>query len=140
MHPRLPLETVMEIFIKVGPRVVLVERRGRLVGVVTRKDVLKFQFQMENREHPRSERDMEWQRTREDQLWGLIVSVAQGAKVWVIERVLRGSNGGGRGRSGSARRGWEGRGVRPDREVPDGVEWGSGLEGEVELHDQPRTN
>ncbi|TGZ83997.1 hypothetical protein EX30DRAFT_96395 [Ascodesmis nigricans] len=134
VHPRLPLETVMEIFIKVGPRVVLVERRGRLVGVVTRKDVLKFQFQLENREHPRSERDVEWQRMSEDKLWGLIVSVVTGARQWFVDNFLtrRSPFVGGRGSRGMGRR----RGVRPDGEVSDGVELGSGLDGEVELAEQ----
>ena len=51
VHPRLPLETVMEIFKKMGPRVILVERRGRLTGLVTVKDCLKYQFKVEAEEH-----------------------------------------------------------------------------------------
>ncbi len=47
VHPRLPLETVMELFKKMGPRVILVEHRGRLVGLVTVKDCLKYQFKVE---------------------------------------------------------------------------------------------
>ncbi len=47
VHPRLPLETVMELFKKMGPRVILVEHRGRLVGLITVKDCLKFQFKVE---------------------------------------------------------------------------------------------
>ncbi|KAL3476087.1 chloride channel [Aspergillus californicus] len=47
VHPRLPLETVMEIFKKMGPRVILVEHRGRLTGLVTVKDCLKYQFKVE---------------------------------------------------------------------------------------------
>lgn len=47
VHPRLPLETVMELFKKLGPRVILVEHRGRLTGLVTVKDCLKYQFQAE---------------------------------------------------------------------------------------------
>ncbi|USP76138.1 hypothetical protein yc1106_03412 [Curvularia clavata] len=47
VHPRLPLETVMEIFKKVGPRVILVEYRGRLTGLITIKDCLKYQFKVE---------------------------------------------------------------------------------------------
>ncbi|KAJ0420918.1 chloride channel [Aspergillus carlsbadensis] len=50
VHPRLPLETVMEIFKKMGPRVVLVEHRGRLTGLVTVKDCLKYQFKVEAEE------------------------------------------------------------------------------------------
>lgn len=51
VHPRLPLETVMEIFKKMGPRVILVERHGRLTGLVTVKDCLKYQFKVEAEEH-----------------------------------------------------------------------------------------
>lgn len=51
VHPRLPLETVMDIFKKMGPRVILVERRGRLMGLVTVKDCLKYQFKVEAEEH-----------------------------------------------------------------------------------------
>lgn len=40
--PRLPLATALEIFNKMGPRVILVERRGILLGLVTIKDVLRF--------------------------------------------------------------------------------------------------
>lgn len=50
VHPRLPLETVMEIFKKMGPRVILVEHRGRLTGLVTVKDCLKYQFKAEAEE------------------------------------------------------------------------------------------
>ncbi|KAJ5152149.1 hypothetical protein N7492_010444 [Penicillium capsulatum] len=51
VHPRLPLETVMEIFKKMGPRVIIVEHRGRLTGLVTVKDCLKYQFKVEAEEH-----------------------------------------------------------------------------------------
>lgn len=44
VHPRIPLETVMELFKKMGPRVILVEYHGKLTGLVTVKDCLKFQF------------------------------------------------------------------------------------------------
>jgi chloride channel 3/4/5 len=117
VHPRLPLETVMEIFKKVGPRVVLVEHRGRLCGIVTRKDVLRFQFKVENREHPRSEDDIDTDRYREEKLWELIVRSAG----W-MRRKLRFWE---RGRSA----------LRPDREIPDGVELGSSAE--LELNDRP---
>lgn len=50
VHPRLPLETVMEIFKKMGPRVILVEHRGRIMGLVTVKDCLKYQFKVEAEE------------------------------------------------------------------------------------------
>ncbi|KAF8435573.1 chloride channel [Terfezia claveryi] len=50
VHPSLPLETVMEIFKKLGPRVILVEHRGRLCGLVTIKDCLAYQAKVENRD------------------------------------------------------------------------------------------
>lgn len=51
VHPRLPLETVMEIFKKMGPRVILIEHRGRISGLVTVKDCLKYQFKVEAEEN-----------------------------------------------------------------------------------------
>ncbi len=51
VHPRLPLETVMELFKKMGPRVILVDHHGRLEGLVTVKDCLKYQFKVEAQEH-----------------------------------------------------------------------------------------
>ena len=50
VHPRMALETVMEVFKKIGPRVVLVELKGRLAGLVTVKDCLKYQFKVEAQE------------------------------------------------------------------------------------------
>jgi len=38
----LPLEIVMQMFKRLGPRVILVEKQGILLGLVTIKDVLKF--------------------------------------------------------------------------------------------------
>ena len=51
VHPGLPLETVMELFKKMGPRVILVDHHGRLEGLVTVKDCLKYQFKVEAQEH-----------------------------------------------------------------------------------------
>ena len=51
VHPRLPLETVMELFKKMGPRAILIEYRGRLAGLVTVKDCLKYQFKVEAAGH-----------------------------------------------------------------------------------------
>lgn len=72
----------MEIFKKIGPRVVLVEHRGKLSGVVTRKDVLKFQFLVESREHPK---DDTGEALREERLWALMVRVG----MWVERKILR---------------------------------------------------
>ncbi|KAG6829702.1 hypothetical protein H0H87_010504 [Tephrocybe sp. NHM501043] len=42
VSPELPLEIVMQLFKRMGPRVILVEDQGVLTGLVTVKDVLKF--------------------------------------------------------------------------------------------------
>ncbi|OBZ70692.1 hypothetical protein A0H81_09370 [Grifola frondosa] len=42
VSPQLPLEVVMQLFKRMGPRVVLVEDHGALAGLVTIKDVLRF--------------------------------------------------------------------------------------------------
>ncbi|KAJ4488797.1 hypothetical protein C8J55DRAFT_506169 [Lentinula edodes] len=42
VSPQLPLEIVMQLFKRMGPRVILVEDHGSLVGLVTVKDVLRF--------------------------------------------------------------------------------------------------
>ncbi|KAK9384270.1 chloride channel [Lipomyces mesembrius] len=44
VNPKFPLETVMELFKKLGPSIILVEYRGRLCGLITPKDLLKYQF------------------------------------------------------------------------------------------------
>ncbi|KAJ9650017.1 glycerol ethanol, ferric requiring protein [Neophaeococcomyces mojaviensis] len=51
VHPRLPLETAMELFKKMGPRVILVEHHGRLEGLMTIKDCLRYQARIEAMEH-----------------------------------------------------------------------------------------
>jgi chloride channel 3/4/5 len=90
VHPRLPLETVMEIFKKMGPRVILVEHRGRLTGLVTVKDCLKYQFKVEAEEHALAATNSSdfasapfgghlnaaAPETLEDRLWRLIQTVA----------------------------------------------------------------
>ncbi|CAL1706212.1 unnamed protein product [Somion occarium] len=42
VSPELPLEIVVQLFKRMGPRVVLIEDHGALVGLVTVKDVLHF--------------------------------------------------------------------------------------------------
>lgn len=86
VHPRLPLETVMELFKKLGPRVILVEHRGRLTGLVTVKDCLKYQFQAEVHENARDDPSI---KDRQEQLWQVIRKVSS----WVADRVGRYSGG-----------------------------------------------
>ncbi|KAF2405092.1 hypothetical protein EJ06DRAFT_502040 [Trichodelitschia bisporula] len=97
VHPRLPLETVMELFKKIGPRVVLIEHRGRLAGLVTVKDVLKYQFKVEAMEGVRDGAVVAEEEERERRIWEGIKRIAG----WV-ERKL-GRVGYGRLRLGEGR-------------------------------------
>ncbi|KAK4099620.1 hypothetical protein N658DRAFT_508453 [Parathielavia hyrcaniae] len=93
VHPRLPLETVMELFRKIGPRVILIEHRGRLTGLVTVKDCLKYQFKAEAAEHHLSHpREGDLRRMEEEgqeRVWGIIRAAAG----WVSDAVGRVSRG-----------------------------------------------
>ncbi|KAI9794365.1 MAG: glycerol ethanol, ferric requiring protein [Peltula sp. TS41687] len=89
VHPRQPLETVMELFKKMGPRVILVEYRGRLTGLVTVKDCLKYQFKVEasSAGNPRDESAAIAE--TQERLWALI----QHAATWVADKASRVSRG-----------------------------------------------
>ncbi|KAI1491684.1 chloride channel [Biscogniauxia mediterranea] len=80
VHPRLPLETVMELFRKIGPRVILIEQYGRLLGLVTVKDCLKYQFKVEAAENPHKDHDIV---KGHERLWGIMKSVGG----WVSRKV-----------------------------------------------------
>ena len=110
VHPRLPLETVMELFKKMGPRAILIEYRGRLTGLVTVKDCLKYQFKVEAAGHGgaqggEDERMEGWYRVlREgvgwvDARWERVVGVVgwgrERGAVRLVSPVL--TRGGGRG-------------------------------------------
>lgn len=41
VHPQFPMEMVLEIFKKMGLRYVLITVKGRLVGLITKKDLLR---------------------------------------------------------------------------------------------------
>ncbi|KAI0828406.1 chloride channel protein [Hypoxylon sp. FL0890] len=86
VHPRLPLETVMELFRKIGPRVILIEHHGKLSGLVTVKDCLKYQFKAEAAENPRDDREIA---EGYERLWGVMKRVAG----WVSGKVANASGG-----------------------------------------------
>ncbi|KAI9724046.1 MAG: hypothetical protein M1812_000764 [Candelaria pacifica] len=86
VHPRLPLETVMELFKKMGPRVILIEYRGKLAGLVTVKDCLKYQFKVEAQENPRDDSSL---KESQEKLWEAIKRAA----VWVVEKLTQVSGG-----------------------------------------------
>jgi chloride channel 3/4/5 len=86
VHPRLPLETVMELFRKIGPRVILIEYHGKLTGLVTVKDCLKYQFKVEASENPRDDRHLI---ESQERLWGVLKKSAW----WVSDKVHHVSRG-----------------------------------------------
>ena len=88
VHPRLPLETVMELFKKMGPRVILVEHHGRLEGLVTVKDCLKYQFKVEAQEHAAGGRDDPGESRQE-----MIRDVMQRTAEWFADRLNHFSSG-----------------------------------------------
>ncbi|KAI0109852.1 chloride channel protein [Daldinia grandis] len=93
VHPRLPLETVMELFRKIGPRVILIEYHGRLSGLVTAKDCLRYQFKAEAAENPRDDHEI---LEVYEKLWGLMNRVGG----WVSVKTANAT--GGRIRLGGA--------------------------------------
>ncbi|KKF97642.1 H(+)/Cl(-) exchange transporter 3 [Ceratocystis platani] len=84
-NPNLPLETVIDLFCKIGPRVILVEFQGKLVGLVTVKDCLKFQHKVEGTEIGVRDAFEDAQ----EKLWLLIQRVSG----WVADRVFSVSGG-----------------------------------------------
>ncbi|KAH7355011.1 chloride channel [Rhexocercosporidium sp. MPI-PUGE-AT-0058] len=86
VHPRLPLETVMELFRKIGPRVILIEYHGKLTGLVTVKDCLKYQFKVEASENPRDDRHLV---ESQERLWGVFKKGAG----WLADQVHHVSRG-----------------------------------------------
>ncbi|KAL9105987.1 MAG: hypothetical protein Q9187_008626, partial [Circinaria calcarea] len=83
VHPRLPLETVMELFKKMGPRVVLVEFKGRLAGLVTVKDCLKYQFKIEAQERGGDGEASGHVERWEERLWGVMQGVGEAVSGFV---------------------------------------------------------
>lgn len=85
-HPRLPLETVMELFRKIGPRVILVEYHGKLTGLVTAKDCLKYQFKVEAEENPKDDHRIA---ESQEQLWRALMKLGS----WISGKVSSASGG-----------------------------------------------
>ena len=76
----------MELFRKIGPRVILIEYHGRLAGLVTVKDCLKYQFKVEASENPRDDSQLV---ERQERLWGVI----KNSTWWLSDKVHHVSRG-----------------------------------------------
>lgn len=116
VHPRLPLETVMELFKKMGPRVILIEHRGKLTGLVTVKDCLKYQIKVEAHENPKDDFALEEYQEYMMQWFRKISS-------WV----------------GSRRPAWTGGAVRLGSEVPNGDAYATTQESPVDREERSRS-
>ncbi|GAA6028948.1 hypothetical protein JCM8097_001520 [Rhodosporidiobolus ruineniae] len=92
VSPKQPLEFVMQLFRRMGPRVILVERFGALVGLVSVKDCLKYELAHEHHNghgsgsggdgDPSTASPDELEATLDElRLWGKDV------KRWVVEKV-----------------------------------------------------
>jgi len=62
----------MEIFKKLGPRCILVEQKGKLLGVVTVKDVLRYQAKVE---HESGSKDDTYELAAQERIWDFILGV-----------------------------------------------------------------
>lgn len=92
VHPRLPLETTMELFKKMGPRVILVEHLGQLQGLITVKDCLRYQVKAQALEHSGHHTGSAANATtnqRQERVW-ILMKVAGS---WLADRVNNLSRG-----------------------------------------------
>ncbi|KAL4073717.1 chloride channel [Scleroderma citrinum] len=78
---RFPLEIVMQLFKRMGPRVILVEEQGMLKGLVTVKDVLRF-----NATTGTSESNQRWSSGDFEAVLEVMWNWAQGVTESVIDR------------------------------------------------------
>lgn len=72
------LEYVLDVFVKLGPRFILVEQEGLLVGIITRKDILRYEYTVHAMH---SDNDVESSNSEFDErVWNLMNYFATGLK------------------------------------------------------------
>ncbi|TFK53546.1 hypothetical protein OE88DRAFT_1676743 [Heliocybe sulcata] len=86
VSPQLPLEITMQMFKRLGPRVILVEDRGTLVGLVTVKDVLRFM--MTEKQESESWDDRGGIDAVLEEVWAWIMQVEETIVSW-CQRIIR---------------------------------------------------
>ncbi|KAI9067301.1 Cl-channel protein [Trametes sanguinea] len=85
VSPQLPLEIVMQLFKRMGPRVILVEDHGVLVGLVTVKDVLRYTMtELDDRHSPWNEHRFDGV---VDEAWSWGSDVADRGMSWFRRRL-----------------------------------------------------
>ncbi|KAI0823388.1 Cl-channel protein [Trametes gibbosa] len=86
VSPHLPLEIVMQLFKRMGPRVILVENHGALAGLVTVKDVLRFTMTEHDRQSPWNEHRFDGV---VDEAWSLSSDAVDRVWSWCRQRLGR---------------------------------------------------
>jgi chloride channel 3/4/5 len=69
------LENVMELFYKLGPRCLLVESDGVLQGLITRKDILKYEYYLHHNDREDVELAREQAFSNQERAWNIIQRV-----------------------------------------------------------------
>ncbi|KAI3406175.1 GEF1 [Candida oxycetoniae] len=62
------LEYVLDMFVKLGPRYILVEQDGFLIGIITRKDILRYEYSM----HATDDAQQQRQDEQDAKVWEFI--------------------------------------------------------------------
>jgi chloride channel 3/4/5 len=69
VRPQFYLETVMDLFKKIGPRVILIENLGKVIGLITVKDVLRYIAQIERKDQKSDQNG--WSNWFEQRNWNI---------------------------------------------------------------------
>lgn len=67
-----PLERVLDLFHKVGPKLILIEREGLLKGLITRKDILKYEYYLHHIASTHHDDPNELKFAKDDIIWDKI--------------------------------------------------------------------
>lgn len=70
-----PLETVLDVFHKVGPKCILVQHEGLLQGLITRKDILKYEYYVHHSHHHEDTNELKFH--KDDLIWDKIQHIDQ---------------------------------------------------------------
>lgn len=69
------LESVLDMFVKLGPRYILVELESTLVGIITRKDVLRYEYSR----HPQEAKESD-NNAQDEKIWQFMNLLALSAR------------------------------------------------------------
>lgn len=90
VNVHVPTEHVLDIFHKLGPGCLLVESDGLLQGLITRKDVLKYEYVLHHIDHDESIRIREQTFKYQEQAWEFISRIENSLmdKVYMVRNRL----------------------------------------------------